>query len=1494
MTSISPAEPRPPLLRRPTDSKRPPVGRASSHVFSPIDRKVPALQRETVEAGGDRPTKRRKIEANPNSNRIVNNRNPSLPAKVSDSNVDAKVVHWRWVNPSAIRAAAANSQSEEEEENSSEDDVPELPPRPWRTTRAAKVTDKPTPTHRSRVDIPVPNAPDSIQIPSSAPQFVPKKPVGFFPWTGKHPEDVLNDNNVKNGYFDKPPNPTEKELNTARFSLYNVFKHKSGVDSLSTLFSLVLNQKSQHGLISSASTFKPPPRVTLTEAKRKSWIADLANADVPLRRLSRTIPQGIKGQTLLDQCLQSSVPLSRAIWFAKCVCANEIRTLKRKGTAPAVAVGAENKWLREWTVNVEQFLETYLGQANSPDWKSNIQYALRLITRLYLENLLDRGHYLEWILRSFTAADVGHAPFWLMVIHIYKQDLSHYRRRGARLARALIDKYRSIDKLPGQTITPLRQKLRAAIRELLFACPAIFLMPDRWPESVPVVRSCLDTTIGLEGQIFEELNRINERVMGFNKAEFLSVRAPDEAIVETLDAARVPYNFALLEQELAGTCSDFDLLLRSCLEWSFKRWQRGGRDIDTPILNFLSAFREGKTTADTQRLRHLIAQFSRSNCFPLSKYIQWLMVRGLPQKGTVRIDTDSIFGRTAGVALPKEPGSIQFLLDLSLHRTEDHVVNLRNSVLERAGFDHNSEEAIFGQCVRFLEQKLANSSFITKSEPSTLLEPSFASLPWTLRTRIAMWLRTRALEAAQSAQSTPILPGSKVLNEEQFFVIRHVLECMEDEAVLADVVGILSGSQRDDLVASLVATVHFHASAFSAIGALEVLQKRMCQLYMNWRATKPTMPLLTSTLLDLCTAFPVKAPAVRLLQQDLVRGDRGRAVAACSPYSDGIAESLQQAGATFVEDFEAILQSETNMNEQTMNGLFSVLVDRIEKQQKFEDDAHTVQSFCQLLSRLRLCRKAQGDLLIQKWISRLAPRLDLKSGPLLLRILIATGCITFATLFEATASSKSGPRKNLAVASLLYQVLAPANSTSLDWATYQTRIRWYEYSQRYPSTALEILCEAGLQGVSPSFDSLLLAVLVNGWTSDSSLPDFARKWFIKSLSWTLKCSDGDLNVADLQALLESINVFSHRFVQLRFRLTSPAAVEKVSAPDQPDLVEVLSQSLKQSLQNQPHTHGQEQRFSQLYQIVGSDVASQVRHNIENEFLDALPKLPIGKATSPLSAVFPSDVQQLSSIVEQAFQVCRKDTGPSPGFMSHLIDRLSQHLKYLSNIQITPGTPAASGTSAPSGMSGPSASSTSINHSQMVSMTSSPIASTSDVGGGCVPAVGLSYLRYMLQMVCLQRPTLILSSSNAPNAKQVQNEQLQLLVRLASIATHPAMTLASGHPGNQEEQTKAKEVVDFAFDVMATIIDGVSDEVKMMCAKVLKDKLQDARLSYLFGSINMMGSVQVQDMGRGLQMAKEGKGIIGEWKPRMWEVLDNGSGKESETSLGLGLFRARYV
>jgi mediator of RNA polymerase II transcription subunit 12 len=63
------------------------------------------------------------------------------------------------------------------------------------------------------------------------------------------------------------------------------------------------------------------------------------------------------------------------MWLAKCVGANEIRAFKRKGTTVALATGLESKWIKDWTVNTQQFIDGVIGCCGEPDWKSKMSYA---------------------------------------------------------------------------------------------------------------------------------------------------------------------------------------------------------------------------------------------------------------------------------------------------------------------------------------------------------------------------------------------------------------------------------------------------------------------------------------------------------------------------------------------------------------------------------------------------------------------------------------------------------------------------------------------------------------------------------------------------------------------------------------------------------------------------------------------------------------------------------------------------------------------------------------------------------------------------------------------------------------------------------------------------------------------------------------------------------------------------------------------------------------
>jgi mediator of RNA polymerase II transcription subunit 12 len=258
------------------------------------------------------------------------------------------------------------------------------------------------------------------------------KAADLFPWTGTNAEDTLTETLVKGGISNKPQ--IMNETNTARPSLWSNLKNKSGITTLSTLFVAVLEKRQQNGRLQTPNTFKPPPRLTLRDSTREGWLHDLANPTVSLRRLSRTIPHGLTGKVLLEQCLNKNIPLPRALWLAKCVGINELRAHKRKGQAGTVT------WGRGWTSSVEQFLDSVISTIGQGDWKPRITYALQLATYLYKEHLLDDDHFLDWMLNGLDTCPSERLFIWLLVASVphYWTDLSSCRQRGKRLAEALL------------------------------------------------------------------------------------------------------------------------------------------------------------------------------------------------------------------------------------------------------------------------------------------------------------------------------------------------------------------------------------------------------------------------------------------------------------------------------------------------------------------------------------------------------------------------------------------------------------------------------------------------------------------------------------------------------------------------------------------------------------------------------------------------------------------------------------------------------------------------------------------------------------------------------------------------------------------------------------------------------------------------------------------------------------------------------------------------
>ncbi|KAG0632818.1 hypothetical protein HOY80DRAFT_1066536 [Tuber brumale] len=228
--------------------------------------------------------------------------------------------------------------------------------------------------------------------------------------------------------------PLWNEQVSLRSSRVLSLKGKSALPSLASTFLTVLDKSQNYNSLTTPPTFKPPPHVTLPDMRREAWLRDLASLLVPLRRLLGTIPHGLKGPILLDQPAAGSIRTAHAVWFARCVGANELRGLKCKGVG-AFTVGSESKWLKEWMTQVMRFLERTVAECGSSSdwWKQKVVHASNSVSGM--ASLVPGNVFLRYVANSLS--DVKHN--W--------DELLKSRRLGRRLAEALLGRAEAVGSL---------------------------------------------------------------------------------------------------------------------------------------------------------------------------------------------------------------------------------------------------------------------------------------------------------------------------------------------------------------------------------------------------------------------------------------------------------------------------------------------------------------------------------------------------------------------------------------------------------------------------------------------------------------------------------------------------------------------------------------------------------------------------------------------------------------------------------------------------------------------------------------------------------------------------------------------------------------------------------------------------------------------------------------------------------------------------------------
>lgn len=813
----------------------------------------------------------------------------------------------------------------------------------------------------------------AMEPPADAVRVSHGKTVDFYPWAGNHPEDNLSAEVVKLGYFDDRKGTVD--LNAGKSYVGPQIKNKSTLQTLSSLFVQALEKRQASGRVREPTSFKPPPRITVKDTQREEWLRDLANPSLPPKR---RIPHGIRGKLLLEQCLSKNIPIARAIWLAKCVGANEMRAWMRKGASSTGGMGGELKWVREWTVFVEQFVDSTISTCGQDGWRDKMDYTIRLASQLYTERLLDHDHYLDWLLTSLEGTEVDRLPIWFLLVQIYWQDLIAVRRRGRRLAEAILlhlDTMTSGDS--SETDNSLIQRARQLLTTLIMGHRNCMVIPRTWKKYKHIFQNMLNSSSqpALQGALRSVIRR-NERLSGWNDKSTQTHQSPQKSVLSALDAVSLNFNLSDFASQCLTIMPDTQGLAVTVLQWAcslyregdhrlyiavrlLRKWKSRGADIDSAVLAILSDEQKLKGIKHRDFFR-LVAELVRSKHFSVGRYLQWLIASGSLSAG--------------GDITKSDACNVRLIAEIPLQGLPEHVLNLRQTLLQTT-LQNGAYEAV----VLMDDHSAIIKQLWSIFGPDTGMEISFdipfAELSTSAKLEISRWLRQELF-----ARLDPNIEDDYTLTTTRFYAIRDVMEQLEDFAILADILGIAMESNDMMVFAAIADTLNHHHRTFAAIGALQPLFNHLVEQYGKFRLDRPLERSFVLALADLCCRLQAEPNLVLQLTSDLTRLEQRSAVAACSPASDNMAD-FHGGRMDFDEEIDRILASGTSMDENMVARVFAKVVTRIEEQIGKEDGRNS--KFGQWLQRL----KAFDDKTFDRHMSDTISSLMLSNGQSLLHIL---------------------------------------------------------------------------------------------------------------------------------------------------------------------------------------------------------------------------------------------------------------------------------------------------------------------------------------------------------------------------------------------------------------------------------------------------------------------------------------------------------------------------
>ncbi|KAF8070344.1 hypothetical protein FPV67DRAFT_1413891 [Lyophyllum atratum] len=389
---------------------------------------------------------------------------------------------------------------------------------------------------------------------SHPPQWLPKAHssadlgyLGFYPPRSGQEEDLLSEANVKNGFV--LGKPVSAETFSAH-SLINVDLSSSATFSkLETLMNEIFIRRADSIPSIPPSTFRIPTRVTLNDSKRQAWFADLANPEVPLHKLGKSVPHGAKGHDLLDLLQSNNVAIPRAVWFLRVFGANETAGLRNKPTYNPTQYSVD--WANVVTsymkkqladialpsaprpgLNIKQTFKGVLSDADTRErWISRFTYCLKLLRTFYSEGLVDNRTFLVWVVQQIGTCNLAQTGFIARLADEYLDGIVDSRPLTRPFIDACLSKLSEIRSTSAQEfLRDTEALLKTLLQRLCIVSSDSFVSPRMWKAHSVMLADVLNEDV-LEQPGDVHIERNSRDICQILQENFADIKTRNEAML---------------------------------------------------------------------------------------------------------------------------------------------------------------------------------------------------------------------------------------------------------------------------------------------------------------------------------------------------------------------------------------------------------------------------------------------------------------------------------------------------------------------------------------------------------------------------------------------------------------------------------------------------------------------------------------------------------------------------------------------------------------------------------------------------------------------------------------------------------------------------------------------------------------------------------------------------------------------------------------------------